>query len=414
MTTWSKLGMTFTGVSVDTLLDGRASAADGDPRARVLPHRLHDEPAARRRDRRAGRGSSWEVDGEPLPGRARRPRPVVCAASLLLEERRSGSPGSGCSITTSPGSGSRTATTTAATPGSSSATKATDRWLRPPAPPMRWQSATVVGDHSRDRPREDVSPGVRRAPRRIGPASTTSCASPRPTATPRQRSYSVASRARRGREIELTVERLEGGEVSTFLHDDVVVGDELEVRGPIGGWFVWDGDAPALLVGGGSGVVPLMAMLRLARRRGESDLVRLVVSVRTPRRSVLRPRAPRPRVERRVHPRRAPGVSRAARPAHCDDIRGPDASDARRTSAAVGFCDAATDLAVGSRPPGRAYPRRALRSDGSAAQYSFSGRRTSSSSTGGRTIVGLLAAGSSASPTSRLVRAPMRGGDGCS
>ena len=52
-------------------------------------------------------------------------------------------------------------------------------------------------------------------------------------------------------EIELTVERLDGGEVSTFLHDVVVVGDELEVRGPIGGWFVWDGDTPALLVGGG-------------------------------------------------------------------------------------------------------------------------------------------------------------------
>jgi ferredoxin-NADP reductase len=83
-------------------------------------------------------------------------------------------------------------------------------------------------------------------------------------------------------EIELTVERLDQGEVSTFLHDEVVVGDELEVRGPIGGWFVWDGASPALLVGGGSGVVPLMAMLRLARRNGRSELVRLVVSVRTP------------------------------------------------------------------------------------------------------------------------------------
>jgi ferredoxin-NADP reductase len=59
-------------------------------------------------------------------------------------------------------------------------------------------------------------------------------------------------------------------------------GDTLEVRGPIGGWFVWRGDTPALLVGGGSGVVPLMAMLRLARRTGRSDLVRLVVSARSP------------------------------------------------------------------------------------------------------------------------------------
>ena len=67
-----------------------------------------------------------------------------------------------------------------------------------------------------------------------------------------------------------------------FLHDDLVVGDELDVRGPIGRWFVWEGTSPAVLVGGGSGVVPLMAMLRLARKLGRSSLVRLVVSVRTP------------------------------------------------------------------------------------------------------------------------------------
>jgi ferredoxin-NADP reductase len=96
------------------------------------------------------------------------------------------------------------------------------------------------------------------------------------------RSYSIASPPDESAGLELTVERLDEGEVSTFLHDGVVVGDELEVRGPIGGWFVWEGDAPALLVGGGSGVVPLMAMLRLARRTGRADLVRLVVSVRTP------------------------------------------------------------------------------------------------------------------------------------
>ena len=97
-----------------------------------------------------------------------------------------------------------------------------------------------------------------------------------------QRSYSVAIAPDGSNEIDLTIERLEGGEVSMFMHDEVVVGDELEVRGPIGRWFVWDGESPALLVGGGSGVVPLMAMLRLARKLGRSELVRLVVSVRTP------------------------------------------------------------------------------------------------------------------------------------
>ncbi len=96
------------------------------------------------------------------------------------------------------------------------------------------------------------------------------------------RSYSVASPPDDTNEIELTIERLEGGEVSTFLHDDLVVGDDIDVRGPIGGWFVWNGDTRALLVGGGSGVVPLMAMLRLARRDEHRDLVHLVVSVRTP------------------------------------------------------------------------------------------------------------------------------------
>jgi ferredoxin-NADP reductase len=95
------------------------------------------------------------------------------------------------------------------------------------------------------------------------------------------RSYSVASAPDGTNEIELTVERLEEGEVSTFLHDEVVVGDELEVRGPLGGWFVWEAQSAAVLVGGGSGVVPLMAMLRLARLLRRSQLVGLVVSVRS-------------------------------------------------------------------------------------------------------------------------------------
>ncbi len=96
------------------------------------------------------------------------------------------------------------------------------------------------------------------------------------------RSYSIASPPDGSAEIELTIERLVGGEVSEFLHDEVIVGDTLEIRGPIGGWFVWRGDEPAVLIGGGSGVVPLMAMLRLARRNGSADLLRLIVSVRKP------------------------------------------------------------------------------------------------------------------------------------
>jgi ferredoxin-NADP reductase len=97
-----------------------------------------------------------------------------------------------------------------------------------------------------------------------------------------ERSYSVASAPEDNGEIELTVERLQDGEVSMFLHDEVMVGDTLEVRGPIGGWFVWDGSNPALLVGGGTGIVPVMAMLRLARRTPTQPVAHLVASVRSP------------------------------------------------------------------------------------------------------------------------------------
>jgi ferredoxin-NADP reductase len=95
-----------------------------------------------------------------------------------------------------------------------------------------------------------------------------------------QRSYSVAS-APSDPLIELLVERLDDGEVSTYLADVVEPGDQLEVQGPIGGWFVWDGTAPAVGVAGGSGVVPLVAMLRDAMHLGRADLLRLVVSSRT-------------------------------------------------------------------------------------------------------------------------------------
>jgi ferredoxin-NADP reductase len=95
-----------------------------------------------------------------------------------------------------------------------------------------------------------------------------------------QRSYSVAS-APGDPLVELFVERLDDGEVSTYLADVVEPGDELEVRGPIGGWFVWDGETPALLLAGGSGVVPFVSMLRHARAIGREDLLRLAVSART-------------------------------------------------------------------------------------------------------------------------------------
>jgi ferredoxin-NADP reductase len=96
-----------------------------------------------------------------------------------------------------------------------------------------------------------------------------------------QRQYSIASAPSDSAELDLTVEILPGGEVSGFLNNAVEVGDVLDVRGPIGGDFAW-GLRPALGVAGGSGIVPLMSMLRHARNLGRPDLFRLIVSVRRP------------------------------------------------------------------------------------------------------------------------------------
>jgi ferredoxin-NADP reductase len=96
-----------------------------------------------------------------------------------------------------------------------------------------------------------------------------------------QRSYSIASSPLDKGEIELTIDRLEDGEVSPYLHDVVVDGDQVEVRGPFASYFVWRGEEPVLLIGGGSGVVPLMAILRHRRRVMPELPMRLVYSVRS-------------------------------------------------------------------------------------------------------------------------------------
>jgi ferredoxin-NADP reductase len=98
-----------------------------------------------------------------------------------------------------------------------------------------------------------------------------------------ERSYSIASEPERTGEIDITVERIEAGEVSPFLHEVVVPGDRLEVRGPIGGYFVWEAQlgGPLLLVAGGSGVVPLMAIARHRARSAMSIPARLLFSSRT-------------------------------------------------------------------------------------------------------------------------------------
>jgi ferredoxin-NADP reductase len=110
-----------------------------------------------------------------------------------------------------------------------------------------------------------------------------------------QRSYSIASawpQARSdqagsdqaGGKVELTIQRLDDGEVSPYLTDELQVGEQIELRGPVGGWFVWreKQTAPVFLLAGGSGMVPLMAMIRARGQAHGKQLFRLIYSVRSP------------------------------------------------------------------------------------------------------------------------------------
>src|SRR5580658_3617541 len=95
-----------------------------------------------------------------------------------------------------------------------------------------------------------------------------------------ERSYSIASAPDAGEQLTLTVERLDDGEVSPYLTEELRVGDQLELRGPIGGYFVWDLEmgGPLMLIAGGSGICPLMAMLRRRTGAGSSVRTRLLYS----------------------------------------------------------------------------------------------------------------------------------------
>ncbi|MBM9466195.1 FAD-binding oxidoreductase [Nakamurella leprariae] len=149
-----------------------------------------------------------------------------------------------------------------------------------PTPAGGWRTATVaLVDHPTPRTvrlrldvpdRVDHLPGQHYVVRLTAPDGYTA-----------QRSYSVSS-APSDELLELLVERWPDGEVSSYLADDLQVGDRLQVRGPIGGWFVWRGDDPVLVVGGGTGVVPLVAVWRHSVHLGRTDLVRVVAAGRTP------------------------------------------------------------------------------------------------------------------------------------
>jgi ferredoxin-NADP reductase len=160
-----------------------------------------------------------------------------------------------------------------------------------------------------------------------------------------QRSYSLASSPDRDL-LELTVQLLPDGEVSSYLVRDYRVGDPIELRGPIGGWFVWQPEdpQPVLLVAGGSGVVPLMAMRRAHRDRASEVPMQLVYSVRTPADVLYRGEIEAAGI---LYTRAAPAGS--PRPPHRldrDDLPAPSGSPRVYVCGPTGFVEAAARLLV--------------------------------------------------------------------
>ena len=148
---------------------------------------------------------------------------------------------------------------------------------------MTWRTAKVVAVHDETPTARTLALAVRDWPGQVA-GQHVDVRLTAPDGYSAVRSYSIASAPNSDRRIEITVERLPNGEVSPYLTQEVMVGDELELRGPIGGWFVWRSDQmePIQLVAGGSGIVPLMAMLRSRASTGNSAPFRLLYSVREP------------------------------------------------------------------------------------------------------------------------------------
>jgi ferredoxin-NADP reductase len=272
VTTWSKLGTAFAGVSVDALLD-RVEPLPGARHVMACSYGGYTTNLALD-DLRGGRAwIVWEHEGRPLPrahgGPARLLVPHLYfwksakwLRALRVMERHE------------PGFWERHGYHDRGDPWREERYSGSHEQTG-------WQTATVLQvrrETARARTlRLALAAGAAHVPGQHVDVRLTA-----PGGYTAERSYSIASAPRDGDWLEITVDRLDDGEVSPHLVDAVQAGDRLEVRGPIGGYFTWRGEAPLLLVAGGSGIVPLMAMLRHRRRVAPELPVRLLYSVRSP------------------------------------------------------------------------------------------------------------------------------------
>jgi ferredoxin-NADP reductase len=148
---------------------------------------------------------------------------------------------------------------------------------------VMWRIGTVVGLHDETRTARTIALEVPEWPGHIA-GQHVDVRATAPDGYSAVRSYSIASSPNSHGQVEITVERLPNGEVSPYLTQAVAAGDRLELRGPIGGWFVWrtEQTEPVQLIAGGSGVVPLMAMIRSRAAARSTAPFRLLYSVREP------------------------------------------------------------------------------------------------------------------------------------
>jgi ferredoxin-NADP reductase len=149
-------------------------------------------------------------------------------------------------------------------------------------PRLNWQEAKII-ELASDTPRVKSFVFAPSAPFAFRPGQHVDVRLTAPDGYQTERSYSIASAPERTDGIELAIERLDDGEVSPFFHDVAAIGDSIELRGPIGGHFIWsvEDGGPLLLLGGGSGVVPLMSMLRHRAAQSSRIPALLLFSART-------------------------------------------------------------------------------------------------------------------------------------
>src|SRR5262249_7808269 len=279
VTKWSKFDTTWQGVTFDDLLKAVGLAEPAAPY--IMAHcdggYTTNVPVA---DLIAGQGMiATRNEGLPIPPAHGGPARLL-VPHLYFWKSANGSADSVLWKRISPASGSRLATTIMATPGKSSDMTATETPARP-VRRLKWQLAQV---------REIVVETYRVRSLLLHVANWQGHLSGQPVAIrltaghgyQAQRSYSIAS-PHEDALLTLTVERVDNGEVSPYLVDDLRAGDQFELRGPIGGYFVWTAamGGPLYLIAGGSGIVPLMAMLRHRERRNGRAPALLLYSSRS-------------------------------------------------------------------------------------------------------------------------------------